>query len=315
MELTQLATFVAVAETGSFSRAAERLFTTQPAISKRVAALEDELGVRLLDRSGRGVLTTEAGEVLLGRARRVLEELDDAREAVRSLSGEVSGSLRLATSHHVGIHRLPPVLKAFAQAHPGVELDLVFLDSERACADVAEGRLEFAVVTLPERPDPTLETRLVWPDPLAIVAATDHPLAEAGEIEPARLGEYPAVLPGRGTVTRTILLDALVPFGVAPRTRLETNYLETIRTMVSVGLGWSVLPVSMLEPGAGDVRAVPVRGLAMGRRLGWVRRRDRTARRVATAFAAMLDAMAPAPATPDVAATPDAPSGGSRAAQ
>ena len=291
MELIQLATFVAVTETGSFSRAAERLYTTQPAVSKRVRALEDELGTRLLDRSGRGVRATEAGEALLGHARRALGAVDDAREAVRALSGDVSGPLRLATSHHVGIHRLPPVLKAFAQAHPDVELDLVFLDSEQACADVAGGALEFAVVTLPDRPDPTLETALVWADPLAIVAAPGHPLIASGRsVDPAELGRHPAVLPGRGTVTRTILLDALAPFDVALRTRLETNYLETIRTMVSVGLGWSVLPTSMLDAGggAGDVVAVRVRRLSMTRRLGSVRRRDRTPSRAAAAFAAML---------------------------
>ena len=296
MELTQLATLVAVVETGSFSRAAERLHTTQPAVSKRVAALEDELGVRLLDRSGRGTLATEAGAVLLERARRVLGEIEGAREAVRALSGEVSGPLRLATSHHVGIHRLPPVLKAFAQAYPEVELDLVFLDSERAAADVAAGALEFAVVTLPERPDPTLATGTVWPDPLAIVAAVDHPLARAGArapVAPAELGRHPAVLPGRGTVTRAILLDALAPFGVVPATRLETNYLETIRTMVSVGLGWSVLPASMVDAARGDVRAVPVEGLRMARRLGWVRRRDRTPGRAAAAFERMLGSAAP----------------------
>lgn len=291
MELIQLATFVAVAESGSFSRAAERLYTTQPAVSKRVRALEDDLAVRLLDRSGRGVVPTEAGEVLLEHARRVLGDVDAAREAVRSLSGDVSGPLRLATSHHVGIHRLPPVLKAFAQAYPLVELDLVFLDSEQACGDVAAGRLEFAVVTLPDKPDPTLETALVWSDPLVIVAAPDHPLATARRtVLPAELGRHPAVLPGRGTVTRTILLDALAPFDVRLQTRLETNYLETIRTMVSVGLGWSVLPSAMLRPGDADIVAVPVRKLSMLRRLGSVRRRDRTPGRAAAAFAGMLPA-------------------------
>ena len=171
----------------------------------------------------------------------------------------------------------------------------MFLDSEQACADVAAGALEFAVVTLPDRPDPTLETALVWADPLAIVAAPDHPLAASGRpVAPAELAKHPAVLPGRGTVTRTILLDALAPFGVTLRTRLETNYLETIRTMVSVGLGWSVLPTSMLGAddggAAGDVVAVRVRKLSMLRRLGSVRRRDRTPSRAAAAFAAMLPA-------------------------
>jgi len=284
MELVQLATFVAVAESGSFSRAAERLFTTQPAVSKRVRALEDDLGVALFDRLGRGIRLTEAGESFLASARRILADVRASREAVRTLSDAVGGSLRLATSHHVGIHRLPPVLKAFTQAHPAVDLDLLFMDSELACTEVANGALELAVVTLPGRDDTALDTALVWPDPLAIVVAPEHALAVAashGPVTAVELATHPAVLPARGTVTRTILFDALAPFDVAIETALETNYLETIKMMVSVGLGWSALPASMLDA---SVVELPVHGLAMTRRLGSVRRRGRTLSRAARAF-------------------------------
>lgn len=296
MELVHLATFVAVAETGSFSVAAERLFTTQPAVSKRIRALEDDLGVALFDRLGRGIRLTEAGETFLASARRILADVRASREAVRSLSDEITGPLRLATSHHVGIHRLPPVLKAFAQAHPAVELDLLFMDSELACADVANGALELAVVTLPGREDPALDTRLVWPDPLVVVASPEHPLAALaarGALDPAALAAHQAVLPARGTVTRTILFDALAPFGVPISTALETNYLETIKMMVSVGLGWSALPASMLDAG---VVEVPVRGLLMSRRLGSVTRRGRTLSRAARAF---VDALPVPPEDPE----------------
>ena len=298
MDFPALATFVAVAEHGSFSRAAERLFATQPAVSKRVAALEADLGVALIDRLGRGIRLTEAGETFLVSARRLLADARASREEVRALGSAVTGRLRLGTSHHVGIHRLPPVLRAFTQAHPGVDLDLLFMDSEQACAEVAGGGLELAIVTLPDRADATLETALVWPDPLVVVVAPEHPLTAAAgtadaavegvgaaALEPARLSDHPAVLPGRGTVTRTILLEALAPFDVAVSTSLETNYLETIKMMVSVGLGWSALPASMVDE---SVVALPVAGLVMQRRLGSVRLRGRTLSRAAEALVTML---------------------------
>lgn len=107
MDLANLSAFIAIAETGSFSGAGERLHLTQPAISKRIAGLEQQLDVRLFDRLGREVTLTEAGRALLPRAYQILNVLDDTRRALTNLTGEVSGRLTLATSHHIGLHRLP----------------------------------------------------------------------------------------------------------------------------------------------------------------------------------------------------------------
>ncbi|MDH5778224.1 MAG: LysR family transcriptional regulator, partial [Gammaproteobacteria bacterium] len=133
MDLNNLTTFVAVAETGSFSQTSEQLFLTQPAISKRIAALEDELGTSLFDRIGRSVSLTEAGQALLPRAHKILLEVEDSRRAISNLSGNISGKLSIGTSHHIGLHRLPPVLRQFNIAYPDVELDIHFMDSEEAC--------------------------------------------------------------------------------------------------------------------------------------------------------------------------------------
>jgi len=288
MDFPSLKAFVSVAECRSFSLAAERLFMTQPAISKRVAALEEDLGIALFDRLGRSIELTEAGEKFLVSARRILNDITVSREEVHSLAAIVSGRLRLATSHHVGIHRLPPMLKSFTQAYPHVELDLLFMDSELACDGVAQGNIELAVVTLPDPLQQTLEARLVWPDPLAIVCARDHPLASAGRnrrISAKELTQHNAVLPARGTVTRNILLRALEPYGVTVETSLETNYLETIKMMVSVGLGWSALPVNMIDS---DIVQLQVDGLVMERKLGYVQLKGKTLSRAAAAFKDML---------------------------
>jgi DNA-binding transcriptional LysR family regulator len=119
MDLANLNAFIAIAETGSFSGAGERLHLTQPAISKRIAGLEQQLKVRLFDRLGREVGLTEAGRALLPRAYQILNVLDDTRRALTNLTGEVSGRLTLATSHHIGLHRLPPTAGSPANTRSG----------------------------------------------------------------------------------------------------------------------------------------------------------------------------------------------------
>lgn len=288
MDFPALKAFVTVAECGSFSSAAERLFITQPAISKRVAALEEDLGIALFDRLGKSIQLTEAGEKFLVSSRRILDDMNTSREEIHSLSACVSGRLRLATSHHIGIHRLPPILKAFTQAHPEVELDLLFMDSELACEGVAGGDIELAVVTLPEPLPASLQTRLIWKDPLGIVCAKDHALARLSRehtLTADQLTSFHAVLPARGTVTRDILLRALAPFNVSVETTLETNYLETIKMMVSVGLGWSALPTTMLDA---DIKEVHINHLSMERQLGYAHLKGKTLSRAALAFIELL---------------------------
>ena len=148
MDTANLQAFLAVADTGSFSRAAEQLHLTQPAVSKRIAMLEQQLDARLFDRIGRHVSLTEAGLALQPRAQQVLSLMNDTRRALSNLSSEVSGRLSIATSHHIGLHRLPPVLREFTRRHPQVSFDIQFLDSEVAYDKVLHGEIELAVITL-----------------------------------------------------------------------------------------------------------------------------------------------------------------------
>lgn len=268
MEITALQAFVAVAEAGSFSQASERLYLTQPAISKRIAQLESELNTRLFDRIGRTISLTESGQALLPRARHILLELEDSRRAISNLSGKIAGRLAIGTSHHIGLHRLPPILRHYTASYPEVELDLHFMDSEEACRAVLHGDLELGVVTLPLEAPRDLQARLVWPDPLDFIVYPEHPLLnEPSPISPPRLCEHPAILPAPGTYTREIIERGFRPYGLSIPIRMGTNYLETIKMMVSVGLGWSVLPRSMLSD---DLRVLSVSGIQLSRRLGAV---------------------------------------------
>ncbi len=286
MDTQLLEAFLAVAETGSFSSAAERVHVTQPAISKRIAQLEEHLGCRLFDRISRTIYLTQAGRELLPRAENILMELRDTRQAIRDLSGDIAGSLRLAISHHIGLHRLPPVLKDFAGRHPDVNLEVAFMDSEVAYDGVLHGKFEVAVITLAPEPHPRILSRPIWHDPLAVTVAENHPLARVDPLRIRDLSHYPAILPGPETYTGRMIQKRFAQGGVSLNASMATNYLETIKMLVSVGLGWSILPRIMLDD---SVRALDCRELVLNRELGYIRHSGKTLPNAARAFIALLE--------------------------
>lgn len=290
MDFAALQAFIAVAETGSFSRAAERVYLTQPAISKRIAALEQNLGAALFDRIGRRVQLTEAGRALLERSRAILNELEDAKRSLANLSGQIRGALSLATSHHIGLHRIPETLKRFHARYPEVHLDLRFMDSEQACHAVVRGELELAVVTLPPAPIANLHYELIWDDPLDIVVAPNHPLAHQRNVQGRTLVEYPAILPGPGTYTREIILKALGPLRGKIRVDMTTNYLEVLKMLASIGLGWTALPRTMIDD---EVKVVQIKNMkTIERSLGIVTHTKRTLSNAAEAAVQMIRGVA-----------------------
>jgi len=285
MDTQNLSAFIAVAESASFTQAAEALHLSQPAVSKRIGALEEQIGQPLFDRVGRRVSLTDAGRTLLPYARKVLQDLEDGRRALSHLHEKVAGRLSIGTSHHIGLHRLPPVLRAFTQQYPEVDLDLHFMDSEVACQAVLAGKLELGIVTLPTQPLAQLEMRPVWDDPLSVVVAPEHPLARRRGVRLQDLAAHPAVLPDEATYTHRIVTRALQQHGLTPRIRMATNYLETLKMLVAIGLGWSVLPDSMID---GTIRRLAIPQLQLHRELGAVWHERRTLSGAATALLACL---------------------------
>lgn len=267
MEIAELNAFVAVAESGSFSQAAQQLHLTQPAVSKRISQLESSLDCQLFDRIGRHINLTEAGRDLLPRANRILLEMEDLRRAMTNLGGEVSGTLKIGTSHHIGLHRLPPVLKQFSRLYPQVKLDIQFIDSEMAFDLVMHGKLELGIVTLPPEDGGPLRSISIWEDPLAFMIGVDHPLAREEQIELQALSRHPAILPSMSTFTRRIVEGLFQEKELEIEVPISTNYLETIKMMTSIGLGWTVLPATMLDH---EVKALPINDVALNRDLGVV---------------------------------------------
>lgn len=285
MDRQSLQAFVEVANSDSFSIAAEQLHLTQPAVSKRIAKLEEQLDAKLFDRIGRKVHLTEAGQTLLPRARQLLRDMDASQRALHDLSGDISGSLSIAISHHIGLHRLPPVLRRFTRAYPQVRLNIDFMDSEQAHDLILAGDLDFAVITLAPALEEDLESFEVWPDPLVVMLDHDHALANEKSLSLEQLAEHTALPPGLGTYTGQMIKAQFDRAGLSMDTGMTTNYLETIKVMVSVGLGWSLLPATLADE---QVRCLPLKGVHLERQLGCVYHKRRSLSNAAGAFIALL---------------------------
>lgn len=295
MDIPSLTAFLTVAECGSFSIAAKRLHLTQPAVSKRIANLEQQLNTPLFDRklfdskshaNGRRTHLNEAGRTLLPNARQMLELIKDTRQQITNLKTQIKGPLSLATSHHMGLRRLPELLKAFAKAYPDVTLDIKFVDSEAAYELLHRGEVELGIITLaPSNPE-TVQSKWLWDDPLCFMACKEHPLAKLKTISAAQLSQHQAVLPGTGTFTYRLVQKLFDEQGLTLKTAMSSNYLETIRMLTAIGIAWSILPKSMLGDDLIELKTEcqpPIRAL------GYIQHKHRTLSNAGHAFLQMLD--------------------------
>lgn len=247
MDTQSLRIFLKVAESGSFSHAAERLFLTQSAVSKRVQQLEQQLNAKLFDRHNRTISLTEAGQALQGKARHILELVEDTERHLSNLNQHVSGALTIATSHHIGLHRLPPILRNFVGRYPDVQLKLEFMGSEGAYQAIQSRQVELALTTLDTQTNDHIVSTPLWKDEMVCVCAATHSLAGLEQIGLTDLAQSPAILPEHNTITFQLIQQVFAEHGLGVNSPMPTNYLETIKMMVSVGLGWSLLPYSMLD--------------------------------------------------------------------
>ena len=286
MDESQLRAFVAINRYGSFSAAADNLHLTQPAISKRIAALETQLGSKLFDRIGRSIKLNETGMQLLPLAEKLLISFNNLRLSADNISKHVQGRLSLGISHHVGLHRLPPVLRRYTSQYPDVELSLHFVDSEDGVRGVESGELEMAIITLPQATPEILNVTIVWDDPLSIVVGKNHELANAGSISIEELSQHEAILPEINTFTRGLLEEKLLLTGYQLHVGLSTNYLETNKMMASIGLGWTIIPDTMLDD---SVIRIDIKNFQISRKLGYVTHKEMTLSNATNAMISLLD--------------------------
>lgn len=248
MDTELLKTFVTVADEQSLTRAASKLYISQPAVTKRLQALEQEIGHDLFYRTPQKKFQlTPEGHLFRKKAVELLIELSSIKKAIQNLSDTVSGRLDIATSHHIGLHHLPPLLTEYIHAFPNVDLRLHFLESEAAIDQLKAGKIDCALITLPTPIPPDCLAQTLWVDELIITWSPKHPLAKIKKPDEHNLVEYLALLPSENTYTRKIVENHFYNRGIKIKSIMENNYLETIRMMVDVGLGWSYLPKTLLK--------------------------------------------------------------------
>ncbi len=255
MDIDSLLAFVTVYKERSFSKAAERMALTQPAITKRIQSLEKQLGTKLIERLQRDLILTEAGEALYPHALLILHEIDNARHAIKNLSNNIEGELRIVASHHIGLHRLPLILKEFSKLYPEVDLKLNFLDSESAYPVLGDNQADIAFITIPAQLSEDYICHLSWDDPMSFICSLHHELASLEHVQATDLAKHKAILPSRSTLTYRVVEAMFHQSKLKLNASIPTNYLETMKMMAGVGMGWSVLPNTMIDE---ELKVLPV---------------------------------------------------------
>jgi DNA-binding transcriptional LysR family regulator len=293
VDLRRLEIFLKVAELGSFSRAADALFLTQPTVSEHVRALEDELGVQLLDRLGRGTTPTKAGTLLLGYARRLLALSREARQAIEQFQGRVSGELVLGGSNIPGEYVLPALIGAFRSKYPDVSISLRIGASRDVQEWVEQGHVEIGVAgAVPT--SRALESRPLMADTLVLAVPPEHPWVTRKTVAVEDVKREPLILRERGSGSRETLENALQEVGAdlaGFNVVGEIASTQAVKQAVRAGLGVSFVSRLAVED---ECRAkllafVKVRDLNVTRSFHVVTHRDRSRSPLAQAFLAFVE--------------------------
>jgi DNA-binding transcriptional LysR family regulator len=285
----------AVARHGSFSRAAQSLHVTQPAVSMQIRQLERELGLPVLERVGKRAFPTKAGDLLLAHAARALGELELAVERIRELRGVVAGRVRLGTSASISIYLLPPTLRRFRGRYPDVELVVVTGNASEISRAVVENELDVGVVSLPVRARELTVTPL-YTDELVAIAPARGPWRRRRKVTPVALAAEPLILFEHGGTVRRIIDDWFRRAGTTPRPAMELGNTEAIKKLVEAGLGLSITSSFCVKAEVRS-RLLVAHALepSLARQIGLVRRRDKPATPPLDAFLGALAEWRPGP--------------------
>ena len=286
LDLRLIRAFVAVADRGGFSAAAESLHVTQPALSRRIGELESVLGLRVFDRTSRRVKLTQSGEDLLARSRELLKSGEGLHERSRALAAGKAGTLRIGCAPMVMESIVAPMLADYGRRFPDVDVHLHEYGGARALEAVIRGELHAALASLPE---PRLKMRLLFPWRLLAVIATGHPLARARTLEVTRLAGEPILALPPEFGTRALFDAGCETVGLRPAIRMQAAAAQTLVAAARSGYGIAIVP-SLLIMDQRGVKGLPL--LAQGKSLGrwqsfaWDARRSQPS--YVTAFADTL---------------------------
>ncbi len=289
MDLTLLRSFLAVADTGSITEAAEHIGITQPALSRRLQQLENHLSVPLLIRGRKGAVLTEMGRLVQSEAQGIVARYERMQEMVSSHQRLEGGTVRIGGGATAVSFVLPEAIAAFQAAHPQVLFQMREAGSSEIADDVVAGHLELGVVTLPVR-DRELNVTPLTTDRIVLVARHDHPLAQRRRVRIVDLADQAFVAFEAGSALRQIIDSKLRDAGVEVNVVMELRSIPAILRMVSTTGNLAFVSQLGMEQ-RGDVVAVPVQGLRIERRLAVIARRGVTLSPAAGAFTKRLQSL------------------------
>ncbi|HVM93639.1 MAG TPA: LysR family transcriptional regulator [Terriglobales bacterium] len=284
MDFDQLEIFLEVARLSSFSRAAEKRFRTQPAISSQIRALEEEVGARLLDRSGGKVSITAAGKLFFKYAEETIEHRKTILTEIAETERVPRGEIVVGANEGTCLHILPDVFAQFKRDYPNVAVSIKRSDYAKILESILENAVDFGVVSLPVN-DNRLEAQLIHRDHLVAITAPKHPLANKKSVTVAEIAEYPLVVPKLGH-TRDALDALFYDHHVKPNLAMELDSSELLKRFVAAGVGIGFIARSNIEE---DIRAKALVALSLAevqirRDLALVFRKDKSLSRAARAF-------------------------------
>ncbi len=288
MDFDQLITFLEVAKQGSFSRAGEKVFRSQSAVSAQIRQLEQEYGDRLLDRSGKTVKLTPAGQVFFEYAERLRNLRDESLIAVADHSRTPRGTLRVGANEATCLYVLPEVFAEYCRRYPPVQISIYRNFSYKIVEKLENGAVDVGVLTLPIT-SPSLKVQSIFRDKLMLMVSSKNPLAKHKTVAVREIVKQPILLPKTGH-TRRVLDRLFRPHAAELQVRMELPSIGMIKSFVAADLGVSLISASFArdEVDAGRVKLVDIEDAELFRELGLAYRRDRTLSVATTAFIALL---------------------------
>jgi LysR family transcriptional regulator, hydrogen peroxide-inducible genes activator len=286
MELHQLRYFCAVAETGSFSRAAEQSHVSQPSLSQQILKLEGELGARLFDRLGRSVRLTDVGKTLLPRARAVLHDLEAAKGEVIEQKDFIGGSVTVGVIPTVAPYFLPPVLTAFARKFPQAHLTVVEEITPVLLERLRAGTIDVALLALPIRGH-EFDAIPLLTEPLFAVLPKKHPLARRRTLFLKDLRKEPFLLLRDGHCFRDTVVGACDRARLSPQIIFESGQFSSLLSLVSTGMGVSIVPKMAVKENS-SCRYLPLADPEATRTIGAVILRGRSLSRSHKGFLTLV---------------------------
>ena len=247
MNLRDLHYFIALADRQHFGRAAAACFVSQPTLSTQIRKLEEELGVALFERTPRKVMLTAAGREMVERARRIVGEVEQMKEAARRSQDPEAGTVRLGIFPTLGPYLLPHVVPHIRTRFPRLELLLVEEKSDVLLARVREGRLDAVLLALPQH-DEQLHVEFLFEEPFLLAVPENHPLASRGSLRLDDLADQRLLLLEDGHCLRDQALDVCRLAGSGEKTGFQATSLETLRQMVAANVGVTLLPSLSVQP-------------------------------------------------------------------